>query len=112
MTDETYNGWANRETWALDLWLSNDQGLYEMTLERVRDVVQGYALAESGLRAYHGGKAVRELWEELTDPAEGLLTGETLHQAMDEVGSVWRIDWDEIGRHWAEAVAEEEEVNA
>jgi len=26
--DNTYNGWANYETWAVDLWLSNDAGSY------------------------------------------------------------------------------------
>ena len=26
--DTTYNGWKNRETWALNLWFNNDQGLY------------------------------------------------------------------------------------
>ena len=30
--DNTYNGWKNRETWALALWFGNDQGRYvEMT---------------------------------------------------------------------------------
>jgi len=29
----TYNGWTNRETWLVSLWLNNDPGSYEMLAE-------------------------------------------------------------------------------
>ena len=28
MSDSTYNGWKNYETWNVKLWLDNEQGTY------------------------------------------------------------------------------------
>ena len=30
LTDTTYNGWTNYETWNVALWLGNDEGLYHL----------------------------------------------------------------------------------
>ena len=37
MSDQTYNGWANYETWNVTLWIGNDWGLYQLACEVVRD---------------------------------------------------------------------------
>jgi len=37
MTDTTYNGWANFETWNVALWLQNDYSLYSVVKEWIDD---------------------------------------------------------------------------
>ena len=33
LTDTTYNGWTNYETWNVALWINNEEGLYELAME-------------------------------------------------------------------------------
>ena len=33
MTDTTYNGWTNYETWNVALWIGGDEGLYNFAKE-------------------------------------------------------------------------------
>lgn len=103
MTEETYNGWTNRETWALNLWLTNDRGLYEATRERVRDAVEAYEPGEYGPPTapdYYVGEAVRAFWDEITDPEEDLLPAKDIVSMLRDVGSEYRVNWDEIGAYW------------
>ncbi len=39
MTDKTYNGWTNYETWNCALWIDNDQGSHEYLTEQARDIL-------------------------------------------------------------------------
>ena len=38
MTDQTYNGWTNWETWNFKLWIDNNQGLYNIVQKAGRDL--------------------------------------------------------------------------
>lgn len=120
MSDDTYNGWTNRETWALKLWLDNDQNLYAMAHERVGVALM--VLRDDDSAAYpswcdtveerakwdalRAGEAIKDLWEELTDPDEGLMGAEQALSMVKDVGSDYRVNWDEIGAAYVEEVDE------
>lgn len=77
MTNEKYNGWANRETWAVALYIGDDEGLSETC---------------RGLDAYH-------LKANFEDLAADVVDGEAsrdLRMMMLDIGSLWRVDWQEV----------------
>ena len=48
-----YLGWSNRETWLGNLWLSNDEGFYELFCRAVREntnITETAQCIEQGLR--------------------------------------------------------------
>ena len=42
----TYNGWTNRETWLVSLWLNNDQASYQALLQAYQQEDSKYTKAE------------------------------------------------------------------
>lgn len=116
---ETYNGYANRETWAFNLHWQNDQGLYDMTLETAQEYLtetygdEWASLPADELRGaqYGVGEHIVSYWRDFIDnyadefgeaPSEGLLMFDR------EVGSWWRVDHMETGAAVFESLDVEE----
>lgn len=100
-TDETYQGWTNRETWALMLHINNDEGLSEMFRQLVR--MDGGAGQD-----WEREERVRDYATALLNPDEyreeyGEPQGVELRRMASEVGSLWRVNWQEV----VEALTEE-----
>lgn len=96
--DSTYNGWKNYPTWNVNLWLSNDEGLYRYTLELTTEAL-GDAEAK-GVGAGRGDVAQRIKTFVVDDLAPDLgasFAADLLGYALDQV------DWLEIADAWIES---------
>lgn len=84
----TYQGWTNRETWAVKLWMDNDEPLYRWAQEGTKGARSAFDLADT-------------LKDALTEQAPELdgLWGDLLTGAMQDV------NWLEI----AESLIEDNE---
>lgn len=100
-----YNGWTNYETWAVNLWLDNDEGSQEMTREWTLQAIQ-----EVKARSPHPFEITPERqtvhllveilksWIEENNPFydNPSLYSDLLSAAISEV------NWYEIAEHWVD----------
>jgi hypothetical protein len=92
-TDTTYQGWTNRATWGVALWLDNDEGLYHERRSIVKDHVDDVHACADAL----------EMW--VNDMAPNL--GATLWSDLLS-WSLASVNWRELAESWIEEEKENE----
>lgn len=86
--DTTYNGWKNYPTWAVNLWLSNDEGLYDETRELASQYVGDRGELSRVLKDW--------VMDDLAPDLGASFAADLLGYALAEV------DWYEIAAAWLE----------
>ena len=102
---EKYEGWANRETWCVKLHWDNNEGDYNyLTNEAKRFKTKGKTDYEFANFLEDYAKQVYDSVIEGNATPEGKLF-------LEDVGSLWRVDWEEIAQgYYNDVEGEEDEV--
>jgi len=85
MTNKEYNGWFNYETWAVNLWMDNEEGSQSYW----RDLARSYARRDD---VYGLSKMIQSEHEEALPDLNGF-AADLLNGAMSEV------NWYEIAQN-------------
>jgi hypothetical protein len=94
LLSEEYQGWSNRETWAVALHLSNDQGLYIETQALTREAMAKNLTSNPD---YWLADSLEELVYELFK-FKNVSTNEELFNMLAYIGSLYRVNWREIAQ--------------
>lgn len=87
MEKQTYNGWANYETWLVNLWLTEDP--------HTEELISGWA---KEMEEYELARTLEDYVDDMID-AEDIRSGliqDFITSAMSEV------DWEELAQHYIE----------
>ena len=96
----TYNGWANYQTWVVNLWLMNEQPSYNYWAERTRAVLRGTEPGDDR------SEAVRKLADELREVVQEECAIDEACLASDLMtASLEEVDWREIAVSFVEDFA-------
>lgn len=118
--EDEYQGWPNRETWAMVLYIDNDQGLQEQTFERIRETIRNINNDENiKNKIWTRNEAIKFRTEEhLKDWMEELRLEALEHpgepqkevlKMFDDIGSFWRIEWTDVAEHYLHDIIQEDE---
>ncbi len=99
--NQTYEGWSNRETWAVALNIKNDKFLNDQLNEEMSDMCNGASddcecqgeLAE-WLEDWITSTCDRNWWRDVA----GCTMPEGAEMLRDDVGSLYRVDWWELAQ--------------
>jgi len=96
MTEQTYNGWTNYETWNVNLWLTNDSGGYEYWMEQAAEHFHGADGEDAADSAEIAKNTLADQLEDEHNEARPEVHGvfaDLLGAALSEV------NWREIAEH-------------
>lgn len=109
MSNATYNGWTNYETWVVNLWMDNEEGTHDYWLEVVEDVYNNEAKGQKHFTKMEDAVCIlaERLKEDHEDRKNNILENAELTASVwaDLLGAALsEVNWREIAEHLLENV--------
>jgi hypothetical protein len=106
MEYENYNGWTNRETWAVKLHLDNTEGWQKHVYNLAEEILETKEVLELDNDSLNSmlAEQIEEFVTELKEQAFEQPTPSSEELMVRDVGSFWRVDYLEIARAFFEEV--------
>jgi hypothetical protein len=97
MSDQKHNGWTNYETWAVALWMDNEEPSYNYWRETAEGIVKHALDADEA--TYKLMETIKEEHEQVAPDLGSTVFADLLGAALGEV------NWHEIAKHLVDEVA-------
>lgn len=111
MSDDTYNGWRNYETWNIALWMDNEYTDYKYWQARAADHLTAEAMNERQA-AYNLADEMKETHEEYLQDAWELIENDLRNGCVPgwmkdiSTNSLALVDWNSIAKYKIEDAME------
>lgn len=103
MTDTTYNGWTNYETWAVNLWWDNDEYLCnDLKPDLARSAWSGAEAGQFWTREEGAANVLADrIRVHVENPENGIIPDLGATLAADLMGAALsEVNWREIATNW------------
>jgi len=104
--ENNYNGWTNRETWLVNLWLNNDLDSYNYRMESIKDIHTDISEVEIALE-----NMVLDIYKlannlkRFSKSNDDAYTSNGLVNDLPE-DSLNKVNWNELALHYIEEIKE------
>jgi hypothetical protein len=106
---DKYNGYTNKPTWTIALWLDNDEGSQSFVVETASDYLEANDWQRESAQ-YHMARWLEEYVDELRDSLFNGSEPTSMFSDLLSFSIAW-VDWDELAEGYvSQAIEDHDEL--